>query len=242
MALYMDGPVSTIEDLRAEDSQLNDLASIEGVDVTQKLALAKEDVGFDLERLLDGKQPLGKVLLTRALQVWHVYRTLEMMYRDAYFTHLNDRYKKKRNQFHELAKDAREHVIHRGLEIVLNPVRRAATPALATTTGTLPAGIYYATITWLNRDGAEGQPAAPDAIQVTTGGFTVTPGDPVPTAVAWNVYVGGGPDCMTLQNVVPLSISAAWPQTSEPTTNGRVPGTGQPADYIQPAPRVLPRG
>src|SRR4030095_15017703 len=150
MALYMDGPVSTIEDLRAEDSQLNAVASIEGIDVIQKLALAKEDVGFDLERLLDGKQPLGKVLLTRALQVWHVYRTLEMMYRDAYFTHLNDRYKKKRNQFYELAKDAREHVIHRGVEIVLNPVRRAATPALATTTGTLPEGIYYATITWLN--------------------------------------------------------------------------------------------
>ena len=124
MALYMDGPVSTIEDLRAEDSQLNAVASIEGVDVTQKLALAKEDVGFDLERLLDGKQPLGKVLLTRALQVWHVYRTLEMMYRDAYFTHLNDRYKKKRNMFHELAMDAREHVIHRGVSIVLNPIRR----------------------------------------------------------------------------------------------------------------------
>ena len=140
------------------------------------------------------------------------------------------------------AMDAREHVIHRGVAIVLNPIRRASTPLLSTVNGTTPAGTYYATMTWLSKDGAEGAPAPPDAIAITTGGFTVTPGPPVAGAVGWNVYVGGGPDCMTLQNIVPLSISAVWPQTTAPTTTGRAPGNGQAPDYIQPVPRVLPRG
>lgn len=242
MALYIDGPVSTIEDLRAEDSQLKDVASVEGVDVTQKLALAKEDVGFDLERLLDGKQPLWKVAHTPALRVWHTFRALEMLYRDAYFTHMNDRYKKKRDQFRELAREAREHVIHRGVGIVLNPIRQASTPALATTSGLVQAGTYYVTMTWLNQAGQESEPAQFDAITMAAGGFLVTPGVPVLGAVAWNVYVGPGPEELTRQNTAPLALSAAWPQVSAPTTNGPGPGNGQEPDLVQPVPRLIARG
>ena len=38
MALFTDGPLNTIEDLRAHDSQLVDVASTEGIDLTKKRA------------------------------------------------------------------------------------------------------------------------------------------------------------------------------------------------------------
>ena len=50
MALFSDGPTNTIEDLRAQDSQLMDMANTEGIDLTQKLSLAHEQIGVDLER------------------------------------------------------------------------------------------------------------------------------------------------------------------------------------------------
>ena len=102
MALFTDGPVSSIEDLTAQDSQLLDVASIEGIDVARKLTLAQDDVGVELTVLL-GKlsfvdQPfwmaptptLRSVVVTPALKRWHTYAALEQVYRDAYNTQLND--------------------------------------------------------------------------------------------------------------------------------------------------------
>jgi hypothetical protein len=243
MALFIDGPVSTTEDLRAHDSQLPDVASTEGIDVTLKLALAKDDLGFDLERLLDGRQPLVKVAHTLAVQVWHTFRTLELVYRDAYFTHLNDRYKAKRDQFHELARDARDHLIHSGVPIVTNPLRRAAKPRLEEASpGVLEEGTYYVSMAWTNDAGEEGTAGPFEQITVATGAFFVTPAVTVEGATGWNVYVGIDAEHMTLQNAVPLAVDESWPQDASPTTNGRAPGTGQSPDFIQPIPRALRRG
>ncbi len=48
MALFTDGPISCMEDLTAQDSQLSNVASVEGIDVTQKIAIAQEQVAMDL--------------------------------------------------------------------------------------------------------------------------------------------------------------------------------------------------
>ena len=48
MALFTDGPISCIEDLTAQDSQLLNVASVEGIDTTQKMALAQEELAMDL--------------------------------------------------------------------------------------------------------------------------------------------------------------------------------------------------
>ena len=66
MALFTDGAVSTTGDLTAQDSQLLDVASTEGIDVRQKLALAQEELGVELRALLERGQPMGPVLLARA--------------------------------------------------------------------------------------------------------------------------------------------------------------------------------
>jgi hypothetical protein len=38
MALFTDGPVAGMEDLMAQDTQLTNVANVEGIDVTQKRA------------------------------------------------------------------------------------------------------------------------------------------------------------------------------------------------------------
>ena len=53
MALFTDGPVSSIEDLKGQDTQLLDVASVEGIDVTRKLALAQEEIAVELAALLE---------------------------------------------------------------------------------------------------------------------------------------------------------------------------------------------
>ncbi len=112
MALFTDGPASTIEDLAAQDSQILDVASVEGIDLTRKLALAQEAAAMDLEAALGGRgstswqfglrlalprPTLENIVVTPALRLWHTYRTLEMVYGDAYYSQLNDRYAKKRD-------------------------------------------------------------------------------------------------------------------------------------------------
>ena len=88
--------------------------------MTRKLALAQEELGLELETLLSQlRTPLllgglnappavDQVVVTPPLKLWHTFRTLEMVYGDAYNSQLNDRYAGKRDQFHERAKWAYE--------------------------------------------------------------------------------------------------------------------------------------
>ena len=107
MALFTDGEVSSIEDLRGYDTQLLDVANVEGIDVTRKLQLAQEEIATEVTTLL-GRLRLpgwlnappdpGRVVVTPPLRLWHSYLALEMVYRDAYHSQLNDRYAAKRDE------------------------------------------------------------------------------------------------------------------------------------------------
>ena len=142
MALFTDGPISGIEDLTAQDSQLLNVASVEGIDTTQKIAIAQEDVAMDLIGVLRqfgyadqlfwlAPQPkLDMVVVTPPLKLWHTARALELFYMDAYNSQLNDRYAGKRDQFHDLAKWAYSKLIEIGVGIAGTPMERAAIPAL----------------------------------------------------------------------------------------------------------------
>jgi hypothetical protein len=132
MALFTDGPVSAIEDLAAQDSQVLNVAGVEGIDLTRKLAVAQEAVAIDLEAVLrkhgggpgiPGAYRLSHVAVTPALRLWHTYRTLEMVYGDAYYNQLNDRYANKRDHFSGLGKWAYERLILTGVGIVPRPLK-----------------------------------------------------------------------------------------------------------------------
>jgi hypothetical protein len=254
MALFTDGPPSSIDRLAALDSQLLSVASTEGIDVTRKLELAHEEVGLDLHALLNRMSPadrlmwavvkpkLENVVVTTALRLWHAYRTLELVYSDAYNSQLNDRYLGKRDQFRHMAVAHRERLIEVGAGMASIPVPRAMTALLAAAPGSLPDNIYYATAAWLNRANEEGASAIPAAIATSSSSFSARLGPAPANATGWNVYVGMDPDSMALQNSSPLGIGAAWVQPVWISATGRKPGCGQVPSYVQALTRIVQRG
>src|SRR5271157_683652 len=259
MALFTDGPASSMEDLTAQDSQLLDVTSVEGIDVTQKLALAQDELTLELNALLTrlsyvdqlfwlAPQPnIGSVVVTPALKLWHAFRSLELVYTDAYNNQLNDRYAGKRDQFHSRAQWAYQTLVAAGIGIASVPVPQAATPAVTAAAAAapgapLPDGTYYATVAWVNAAGEEGVSALPATIGTTGSSLLVQPaGDPPKTAAGWNVYVGADPDSMALQNGSLIAIGQTWLQPA-PLAAGRPPGLGQRPTYLKPVPRMIQRG
>jgi hypothetical protein len=243
MALFTDGPASEIEDLAAQDSQLLSVASTEGIDLTAKLALAQEAIGIEIEGLLQEQSSVGlaNVVVTPALRLWHTYRTLETVYRDAYNNQLNDRYVGKRDQFRELGMWARERLRQTGVGLALRPAPRAGAPGMSPAAGSLANGTYFVSVSWINGAGEEGCASKAAAITVTNGGFLATaPAAPAEVA-GWNVYVGVSPETMARQNASAIDPEAPWLQ-SEPPSSGSAPPSGQAPNYSHPLPRMLMRG
>jgi len=254
MALFVDGPVSSMEDLTAQDSQLLDVAQVENIDVTKKLALAQDEVGVELQTLLTRlsytEQPfwytapprITTVVVTPPLKMWHTFGTLEMVYADAYNSQLNDRYAGKRDYFQDRARWAYEKLVEAGLGIASDPIPKATTPLVIALTGALPDGTYYVTTAWMNRAGEEGASADPAVVTLTGCTLSVQPGNPPPNATGWKVYVGGAPDTMVQQNSVPIAVGNNWVQPNQLVALGLAPGSGQTPNYLRPAPRVIQRG
>ena len=253
MALFTDGPVSGLEDLTAQDTQLPNVASVEGIDVTQKLVLAQEELALEITTLLNGSrraeqafwlsaQPqIANVVVTPPLKLWHTFRTLQMMYADAYSSQLNDRYAAKRDQFQERANWAYEKLLLLGIGIAWSPVPRAREPQVINAPGSLVDGTYYVTMTWTNSKGTEGAPSS--AAAITTAGSTIQVRPPTPPvcATGWNVYAGADPGALSRQNGSPLATGQTW-QASAIATGGIAPGWGQSPDYLMAVPRMILRG
>jgi hypothetical protein len=188
------------------------------------------------------KPHVGNVVVTTALRQWFAYRTLELVYSDAYNSQLNNRYMGKRDQFQEMAASYRERLVEAGAGIASIPVPRAASPVLGTAPGSLPDNIYYVTASWVNRVNEEGESAAPSAIATSSSSFSAQIGPPPANATGWNVYVGLDPNSMTVQNGTPLEAGAGWVQPVWISATGRKPGCGQKPNYVQVLPRILQRG
>jgi hypothetical protein len=254
MALFTDGPISSIEDMTAQDSQLPTVASVEGIDVTQKIAIAQDQLAMQLftalnrfgyaeQRFWLPPQPnLDNVVVTSPLKLWHTARSLELVYSDAYNSQLNDRYAGKRDQFNALAKWAYEKLIEIGAGIATQPVRRATPPNVIAFPGALPDGTYYVTMTWVNAAGEEGAASTETTIATTSSTFLVEPVNAPPIAAGWNVYAGTAPQTMFRQNTSVVALGQTWEQPAALTLVGALPGKGQKPTYLQTLPRVIQRG
>jgi hypothetical protein len=254
MALFTDGSVSGLDDLIAQDAQLFDVATVEGIDVTRKLALAQDELGLQLVTILGRlsfmDQPiwlapqasLSRVVVTASLKLWHTYRALEMVYSDAYNSQLNDRYGAKRDQFHKMAQWASDKLVEIGIGIVTKPVPQAAVPQLTAIPGSLPDGTYYVTMAWVNDAGEEGASAVPAVITLAASALQIQPEAPPQNTTAWNLYAGDAGATMVLQNSSPIAAGQIWQQTAAFAQAGRKPGSGQQPTYLKPTPRVIQRG
>jgi hypothetical protein len=179
MALFIDGPPSDIEDLTAHDSQLLEMACAENIDVTRKLVLAYEQTGIEVEGMLRRyvtAPRIDQVVVTPVLRLWHTYRTLHLVYSDAFHNQLNDRYAAKRDQFGQKAQQACNTLMEIGIGMTPEPVPQAATPGLVPASGFLADGCYFVTMTWVNRTGEEGAAAIPASIGTAGSSFLVQPG------------------------------------------------------------------
>ena len=254
MALFTDGPISSIEDLRGYDTQLTDVASVEGIDVTRKLALAQNEIAVEVTALLRKLLPyrdqfvpsaaypgIDRVVVTPPLKLWHTYRALEMVYRDAYYSQLNDRYASRRDEYHGMALWARDKTVQGGLGMAADPIPQAATPSVSAVSGALADGTYYVGMTWGNASGEEGACSIP--AKITTAGQTiqVQAGAAPANAAGWNVYMGSDPGALLRQNGAVLSLGSVWVQPNA-LANGKPAGTGQTPGYIEAIARLIERG
>jgi len=172
MALFNDGPISDAADLQQYENGILSVASTESIDLGAKIALAQEDVAnevllFLLRRPLlrycsmEFRRSIGvsDVVVTLPLQQWHIHRTLALIYRDAYYNQLNDRYEGKWNEYEQLATASEQTYFQIGVGLVANPVPMAPLPALSSAAGTAAGNTFYVAVTWVNAMGDEGAPS-----------------------------------------------------------------------------------
>ncbi|MCX6633379.1 MAG: hypothetical protein NTW28_37770 [Candidatus Solibacter sp.] len=244
MALFTDGAVASIEELRGHDTQLLNVATVEGIDVTRKLALAQEELSVEVAGLLgrlNAPPAIHQVVVTTTLKLWHVFRTLEMVYRDAYNSQLNDRYAGKRDEYREMVKWAYDQLVRGGLGIAADPVEQARTPEPRPSAGGLAEGAYYVAIAWTNAAGEEGGSSVPAVIRVSGSSFAVET-TVSPNVKGWNVYCGTSPATMTMQNLATLAPGQTWVQPDTLSSTGRPAGSGQAPTYRLALPRTIQRG
>jgi len=256
MALFLDGPAVSIDDLINEDSGLLVTSQTVGINVTAKLQLAMSEVQSELETVLlrlqtatgfGSIQPpgIGQVVVTPDLARREKMQALVMVYRDAAYTQLIDRYKAKWDMFIKLTQAARDQFIANGVGLVNDPMPQAAIPVLGTVSvpSVQTGGTYYACVTWVNAEGQEGSPSPAGSIVVPANNLmTVMAAGAPANAVGFDVYAGPVLANMTLQNSVVLPVGGSFTYIPGSSTSSQLPGTGQAPDYVKALPASIMRG
>src|SRR4051794_1174929 len=120
MALFADGPVSTIDDLVRVDSGLLDTAAALAINVTAKIELAHDSIAADvkmwIERLPGTR--IEQVVATETIRTWEARQALALVYRDAHFADLAERYRVRWDEYARLSRDAYERFVAGGIGLV----------------------------------------------------------------------------------------------------------------------------
>ena len=263
MALFIDGQINTLLDLVRYEAGLLETASAEQVDVTAKSALAQDITGAELLVFLlknSWRDPanyllptlsgawrrakgISDVVVTDPLKRWHALKTLELVYQDAYFNQLNDRYQGKWKQYEQRAQIAADQLLQIGVGLVHDPLTRPLPPPLYAGAGQFQATEYYVQITWINLSAQESSASDVTALQTVDGTtLIVSPSGPPSNATGWNVYAGSTSDGVTLQNDTPLAIGNDWILGPTGVRVNRPVGSGQTPERYIVNDRVIQRG
>jgi hypothetical protein len=255
MALFTDGPISSAQNLQEYDSSVLSVANAEGIDVAVKVTLAQQDLENELMLFLFRRAPfrdyqlnfrqrpgLADVVVTDALQQWHILRTLALVYRDAYYNQLNNRYQGKWSEYEQLAKASSRTYFQLGVGVVADPIPMAALPELSSVPGSGAEEMFYVVTTWVSAAGQEGAPSDYATFNTAAGeDMTVTLAGPPKNAVGWNVYVGLSPSALARQNNAPLAPGSSWIMTGALSSGAALTTGQQPAWFIVDH-RVIERG
>jgi len=252
MALFTDGTVSTLDDLRNYERAIFDVASTERIDLSRKLVAAQQEIGIELTEFLlqeagqesgPGRADLGRVVVAAGLRQWHTLHALSLAYRDAYSSHLNDRYRTKWKEFERLSRWASTKCFDTGIGMVFTAIPKAEPPEVNAVAGTLGRGTYWASVAWANGAGEEGCASEPAPLELAEGsGLFVKATNPPAGVTGWNVYAGTALESMAAQNDAPLTLGSTWVTSEAGVRGGTGPGEGQKAAYFVVRRRVLQRG
>ncbi len=256
MALFTDGPASTIDRLTEHDSSLLELAATESINLTTKLVLAYEEIGLEISSLFQRAQSpysllltatpldLAHLVVTPAVKMWHTYHALTMVYRDAYYNQFNERYKGKWTEYQSLSLWAKNKVMETGFGLVLDPVPLPDQPLLSLAVAAENSGTFYFSVTYLNAATEEGAPSSIACFSTLDGtGVNVSPVNLPANICSWNLYAGTTPSALFLQNTSPIDPNEQWTYyPSSAQISGKLPGSGQSPNLIKTLPRILQRG
>lgn len=260
MALFNDGPISTVVDLQQYENSILTVASTEGINLAAKMMLAQQDLANDVllfllrrpqrrnaspwvdsSGFLRSRDVTG-VVVTDPLRKWHVHRTLALVYRDAYNNQLNNRYQAKWAEYEELVKESARAYFQIGVGLVADPVPQAAAPMLTSVPGIGASGMFFVSVTWVGGTGQEGAPSTIGQLGTSNGQqLYVTVSNPPQNVTTWNVYVGTTPTTLTLQNSTPLAANIGWVIGSALNAGVALP-TGQQPTWFAVDHRVIERG
>lgn len=242
MALFTDGPLLNIEDLRSYESSILAVAKSEGINLTKKIDLAQREVGADIyeyltERTASGMGAttvgLNQIVASDLLFHWVVLRALELVFRDCYHSQLNDRYRMKWKEYERQAARAASRYFQVGPGVVEVPVGRANLASVTPVPGVMENGTYELRIAWQNAAGQEG--ALSDAVLFTsTDGSvpTVSPGRAPENGALWHVYAAKLNETLARQNADPLGPADTWSAEPSGLRSGPAAGVGQRPDYF----------
>lgn len=261
MALFTDGPACTIDELMEEDSGLLETAQTVGINVTAKLRLAMSEVQSELETWLMRPTPvsgfgpigspwirpvdIGHVVVTRELARWEKMQALAMVYRDAYFSQLVDRYQGKWDEYAKLTRYARDQFVANGIGLVADPVPKAELPVAGSVAvvSSQAGGTFYACVAWVNPAGQEGEASDAVSMVVPANNLLTVTATGAPAGVSgFYVYAGSALKSMTLQTETVLPAGATFTWVPGAVTSQQQPGRGQKPDYVRPLPRTMLRG
>ncbi len=254
MAMPLDGPPSTIEDLSARDSDLSNVSVSEGINLTAKLRLAAADIGLAVESMLRSMLPsygtilhcfpaLRNIAVTPQLKLWHTYAALRLVYQDLYFSRMNDRYQAKLNLYRDEEARTLDDLRTLGLGVVFDPLLQALAPQIGSVQTGDAGGTMYVGVTFVNPRGEQGLMSVPIEVDTQDNtAATVTIIALADNAVGWNLYAGVSPAELARQNSETLDPPASFTLAPGRLAAGPQPGSGQQANILYPVPSRILRG
>jgi hypothetical protein len=254
--LFIDGPISTVDQLADYESEIRQVANAEAINLDTKIRLAQTEIGVEL--LATATQPdssltfgftrntltLDQVVVTDALRLWHIFATLGAVYRDAYNRKLNDKYLPKWTEYRELARGAANQIMTMGVAIAFQPLPAPGAPQLtAISGGSLAAGNYFVKTVWVNAQGQESAASPEAGLSLAANQLLqAQPAPPPANATGWIAYASNVSSGEQKQFYVPLNPFYQWTLPTTGLIAGPVPGDGQPYDVLRTVPRTLQRG
>ena len=244
MALLIDGSWCEVDDLQAYDVSATTVADEEGIDLAAKLSLSEAWITDRVDAFVRWESTLTgqNALVSEPLKRWHLANVLAMLYRDASFSQVNDRYEKKWKVFQQDAAERKAEYFLAGVPYVGNPVRHPSAPAVNLIVGVQPAAAYSITVTRVDWAGRESALSDLTAVQAPAGNGITVSANGLAASDCWNVYATNGDEPMRKQNSDALDATATWGLPASGLSAGQEAGDGQAPDGWVRQRRILPRG